>query len=45
MHDLDPALSTLSFLAYGLFAVLVAHAYSRYALRRLKRLVANDSPS
>ena len=36
--NLDPGLSTLSFLVYGLFAVLVAHAYSRYALRKLRGL-------
>ena len=47
MHDLDPALSTFSFIVYGLFAALVAHFYSRYALRKLRRLAGTpeDSPT
>jgi hypothetical protein len=43
--NMDPGLSVLSFLVYGLVAALVAHVYSRYALRKLKRLAGHGSPS
>ena len=44
--NINPGLSVfLSVQGYGLVAVLVAHLYSRYALRKLKRLAGHGSPS
>ena len=46
LANLGPMLSVILPMAgYRLVAMLLAHAYSRYALRRLKRLAGHRSPS